>query len=135
MKKYLAAAAAVIFLTGCGQSAENDMQYIKTSVMYDTLTDMYQNPEQYLGKLYHMSGQFYPSESDDGTKIYSVYTEGSDGHGIGLELDWSDYSGLNERDMITVEGKLDKEEFEHDGEKSEFLILRVTSLEKRDKSE
>lgn len=134
MKKQFVFAAAALMLTGCGSTENTDMQYIKTSVMYDTLYDMYQNPDQYMGKKFHMSGELYPSKDDDGETFYSIYTENSSGAGLGLELDWSDYSGLNDRDMITVEGTLDKEEYEHEGEKQEYLILRVTSLEKRDKN-
>ena len=85
MKKTVIIPACVLLLTGCGNSgssAESDMTYIKTSVMYDTLYDMYQNPDQYMGKKFHMSGQLYPSKDDNGDTFYSVYTE----NGLSLNL-------------------------------------------------
>ena len=133
MKKTVILAAAALMLSGCGKNTEeNEMTYVKTSVLYDTLYDMYENPDDYLGKMYHITGQLYPSYDDDNKLFYSVYTESSDGHALGLELDWLDYSGLSDYDTITVEGTLDKATQTHDGEESEYLILRVTSLEKRD---
>ena len=134
MKRILSAAAAAMLLTSCGEqsSISQKMQYIKTSVMYDTLYDMYQNPDNYLGGQYHMVGTLYPSTDDDGNTFYSVYTSDSDGdHGIGLELDWSDYSGLQDHDRITVEGTLDRQKGTYNGEEVEYLILRVSMLEKR----
>lgn len=126
-------AVSAMLLTACGsKNSTDDMQYIKTSVLYDTISDMYDNPDQYLGKKFHMVGTLYPSTEDDGTKLYSIYAEESpNSHGIGLELDWSDYSGLEDYDTVTVEGKLDKDKGMHDGEEVEYLVLRVSMLEKR----
>ena len=126
-------AVSAMLLTACGsKNSTDDMQYIKTSVLYDTISDMYDNPDQYLGKKFHMVGTLYPSTEDDGTKFYSIYAEESpNSHGIGLELDWSDYSGLEDYDTVTVEGKLDKDKGMHDGEEVEYLVLRVSMLEKR----
>ena len=126
-------AVSAMLLTACGsKNSTDDMQYIKTSVLYDTISDMYDNPDQYLGKNFHMVGTLYPSTEDDGTKFYSIYAEESpNSHGIGLELDWSDYSGLEDYDTVTVEGKLDKDKGMHDGEEVEYLVLRVSMLEKR----
>ena len=126
-------AVSAMLLTACGsKNSTDDMQYIKTSVLHDTISDMYDNPDQYLGKNFHMVGTLYPSTEDDGTKFYSIYAEESpNSHGIGLELDWSDYSGLEDYDTVTVEGKLDKDKGVHDGEEVEYLVLRVSMLEKR----
>ena len=130
----IAIAAAGLLLTACGDaSSEQEIQYIKSSVTYDTISAMYNEPESYLNKTYHMVGQFYPStDHDSGEKFYSIYAEESpNSHGIGLELDWSDYSGLEDYDTVTVEGKLDKDKGMHDGEEVEYLVLRVSMLEKR----
>lgn len=137
MKRIAPLLLAAAVLTACGEnstaSISEEMHYIKTSVLYDTITDMYQNPDSYLGGNYHMVGALYPSADDDGNTFYSVYASDSDGdHGIGIELDWNDFSGLSDYDTITVEGKLEKEKGIHEGEEIEFLILRVTSLEKRE---
>lgn len=135
MKKAAILAAAALLLCACGEKSEStqEMQYIKTSVLYDTLTDMYNNPDAYLGNTYHIVGTLYPSKDDDGNPIYSVYAKqpGSD-HGIGLELDWKDFSGLKDYDTITVEGKLDQESGTYQGNQVDYLVLRVTSLEKRE---
>lgn len=79
-------------LCGCGE--ENEMQYIKTSVMYETFYDMYSDPEAYLGKQYHMVGELYVhDDADNDETIYSVYCE-QDGAGLGVELDWDNFDGL-----------------------------------------
>lgn len=126
---------AAMLLTACAESSApepqtSEMQYIKKVELFDTLTDMYNNPDQYLGKQYHMVGTLYPSVEDNET-FYSVYAEGKDGHGIGLELDWKDFSGFEDYETVTVEGKLEKTSGEHDGQQIEYLILRVSKLEKR----
>ena len=133
-EKLLFTASAALLLTACGSGggSEAEMQYIKTSVLYDTLSDMYENPDDYLGKSFHMVGTLYPTE-EDGTKFYSVYAEETPGgHGIGLELDWNDFSGFEDYENVTVEGKLDKETGTHDGNEIQYLVLRVTKIEKRD---
>lgn len=139
MKKcFIAAAASAMLLCACGQTESNEqssaeMTYIKTSVLYDTLMEMYTSPDDYLGKDFHIVGTLFLSVDDDGTKIYSVYgnQQGRE-EGIGLELDWSDFSGLAEHDKIMVEGKLDREKGTYHGEETEYLVLRVTTLEKRE---
>ena len=136
IKKWMPAAAAALLLCACGDkngASQQEMQYIKTSVLYDTLTDMYNNPDAYLGKTYHIVGTLYSSTDDDGKPIYSVYAKqpGSD-HGVGLELDWSDFSGVQVDDKITVEGKLEQESGTYQGNQVDYLVLRVTSLEKRE---
>ena len=133
-KQIILISAATLLLTACGDksSITQEMQYIKTSVMYDTITDMYNDPDRYLGGNYHMVGTLYPSADDDGETFYSIYApDANNDHGIGIELDWSDYSGLKDYDRVTVEGKLDKQKGQHDGQEIEYLILRVTKLEKR----
>ena len=139
--RIIAGAAALLLLTACGKQESADilpeektMTYIKTVSLYDTLTDMYNNPNDYLGKDFHMVGTLYPGTTDDGTKFYSVYTTDAHGdEGIGLELDWSDFSGIEDYDKITVEGKLDKFSAEDEnGESHEYLILRCSSLTKRE---
>lgn len=137
-QKLFAALAAALLLTGCGeknssQSAadDNDMQYIKTSVLYDTLMQMYSAPDDFLGKKFHMVGTLYPSTSD-GESFYSIYAKPSGGgEGIGLELEWDDFSGMQDYDTVTVEGTLKKEKSEHDGNQIEYLVLQVSSIEKR----
>ena len=104
-KTFLTAAAAALLLCACGEKGESssEMQYIKTTVLYDTLSNMYANPDQYLGKTYHMVGTLYISTDDDGTEIRSVYaSQPNSDHGIGLELDWSDFSGVEKNDKIMV---------------------------------
>lgn len=136
-KRLFAVAGSTLLLCACGNAESGDssekMQYIKTSVLYDTLTDMYNEPDNYLGKTFHIVGTLYTSEDDDGTKIYSVYAEqqGSD-EGIGLELDWSDFSGIEVHDKIMVEGTLEREKGTFHGNEMEYLVLRVSTLEKRD---
>ncbi|MCR5306031.1 MAG: hypothetical protein K6E36_05990 [Oscillospiraceae bacterium] len=134
LRKTAAAGCALLLLTACGDpssSISEQMQYIKTSVMYDTIYDMYQNPDSYLGGIYHMVGTLYPGTEGD-EKFYSVYAEDpQSGHGIGIELDWDNYDGISDYDRITVEGKLDKQKSIHEGEETEILILRVSMLEKR----
>ena len=137
MKKKLiiAAAASAMLLYACGEKNESsqEIEYIKTAVLYDTLSDMYANPDQYLGKTYHIVGTLYSSQDDDGTVIYSVYgTQQNSDHGIGLELDWSDFSNVKVNDKIMVEGKLERESGTFHGEKMEYLVLRVSTLEKRE---
>lgn len=108
---YLAVISALL-LTGCGNpgcsESEPEMIYIKSVSLYDTITDMYADPDAYLGKQYHMTGTLYPSTEDNGSKFYSVYAKSSDGsQGIGLELDRDDYSGFADNDKVTVEGTLE----------------------------
>jgi len=133
----IAIAAAGLLLTACGDaSSEQEIQYIKSSVTYDTISAMYNEPESYLNKTYHMVGQFYPStDHDSGEKFYSIYAENSGGHGVGIEMDGSkvSYDGLEDYDTVTVEGKLEKQKMQHDGSEIEVLILRLTSIEKREK--
>ncbi len=129
----LAAMLCGCFLWGCGKN-EDSMQYVKTAVMYETLYDMYSYPDEYVGKQYHMVGELYVhDDTEDGENIYSIYCE-KDGAGLGLELDWSDFTGLEAGDTITVEGRLDRETGSHHGEDVEYLVLRVSLLEKREDS-
>ena len=138
-KRMTTAALAAMLLCACGdkskpeESSAQEMQYIKSMLLYDTICDMYENPDDYLGKTYHMSGTLYPSSDDDGKTIYSIYAKesGSD-EGIGLELDWSDYSGLQSYDPITVEGTLEQDTGTYQGNEVDYLVLRVSSLEKRE---
>lgn len=135
MKKLVLLTAAwmsVFMLTGCNDTpADDEMIYVKTSTMYDTLYNMYSYPEEYLGGMYHMVGELYAYEDEDGgAVIYSVYCE-ENGTGLGLELDWDSFDGIAVGDMITVEGKLEQDTGIHNGETVEFLVLRVTMLEKR----
>lgn len=134
-RKTLSCLCTLTLLTACGDSSSvsDQMQYIKTSVMYDTIYDMYQEPEKYLGGNYHMVGTLYPGTDDDGETFYSIYaTDPDSGHGIGIEMEWDSYEGLSDYDRITVEGRLDKQKSIHDGNEIEILILRVTMLEKRE---
>lgn len=131
----IAAALSCLLLNGCGakeSSAENEMQYIKTSVLYDTIMDMYSNPDNYLGRQFHMVGQLYPSTHGD-EQFYSIYAKPtSGGDGIGLELEWSDFSGLEDFDTITVEGTLEQRTGSDNGSHYGYMVLKVSSLEKRD---
>ena len=137
MKKYILPILAAMLLCGCGGQTESavdadEMHYIKSVSLYDTITDMYNNTDAYIGKQYHMVGTLYPSTDENGT-FYSVYAPDSDGDdGIGIELDWNDYSGLNDYDTITVEGRLEIETGTFDGATVQYLILRVSSIEKRE---
>lgn len=133
----IAAALSCLLLSGCGAKEssadnENEMQYIKTSVLYDTLMNMYTYPDDYLGQKFHMVGQLYPS-TDDGVQFYSIYAKPtSGGEGIGLELEYSDFSGLSDFDTITVEGTLEQRTDQHEGQERKYLVLNVSSLEKRE---
>lgn len=134
-QKGIVCLSAAALLTACGnQSAEQaEMQYIKSSVTYETITDMYADPDAYLGKPYHIVGTLYPSQDDDGETFYSVYASDASGsHGTGLELDWEHDPDIEDFDTITVEGILEKEKGIHDGSEIEYLILRVSMLEKRE---
>ncbi len=139
MKKQAAIILAALLLTACGDSSEvsvsQEMQYIKTSVLYDTITAMYNDPDSYVGGVYHMVGTLYPSTDENGDKFYSVYAAepGDSDHGIGLELDWQDYSGFQDYETVTVEGKLEIADATdaETGEAYQYLILRTTLLEKR----
>ena len=127
---------SALLLNGCGapknDSSETDMIFVKSVSLYDTIVDIYANPDQYLGKSYHMVGTLYPSEEDNGDKFYSIYAKPQGGgDGTGLELDWSDYSGFSDYDKVAVEGTLEKQERVHHGETAEFIVMKVTMLEKR----
>ncbi len=123
----------VLLLSSCGKQDDAEgMIYVKSSMFYTTVTDMYNDPEAYLGKEYHLVGELYTSEDHDtGETIYSVAGE-SNGSTIGLELDYDSFEGLTAGDRITVEGKLEKIQVPHQGEEIEILILRVSLLEKRE---
>lgn len=125
-------------MVACGNSqseeSSQEMQYIKTSVYYETVLDMYQNPDDYVGKQYHLSGTLYETtDSQTGEVIYSVYgTNPADtDSGIGIELKWDDFSAFTANDAITVEGVLDIDTGTYNGEEVQFLVLRVSKLEKR----
>lgn len=125
--KALLCALAALSLCGCGGDSE-EMRYIKTSELYDTITDMYQHPDDYVGQNYHMVGTLYPAKDSAGETFYSIYAEGSDGgEGIGIELSKQDMSGFSDYDTVTVEGKLT---VESDGD-TRYLLLNTTLLEKR----
>ena len=133
---YFAIPLAALLLTACGDSsiAESDsMICIKNSTFYSTVSDMYANPDSYVGKTYHLTGQLHISESDDET-IYSIYRE-ENGSQIGIELDWNDFSGLEHDDTITVEGKLETESGFHHEQTVEYLVLRVTMLKAKSQSD
>lgn len=135
MKRLFLITLTALLLTSCGEasSEESSMRYIKRTVTYDTLSDMYQNPDNYLGDSFHIVGTLYPYYDDDGELFYSVYAEDEHGdEGIGLELDWDNFEGFADYDTVTVEGKLEKTTYTHEGAEQEYLILRVTSLEKRE---
>lgn len=127
----------MLLLSGCGNPGSSDsepeMIYIKSVSLYDTITDMYTDPDAYLGKQYHMVGTLYPSTEDNGSKFYSVYAKSSDGsQGIGLELDWDDYSGFADNDKVTVEGTLEKQMRSLHGVRGDYIVLKVSLLEKRE---
>ena len=144
MGRILPAVLCVSLLGGCkgGESSggtskasvPTEMQYIKTREFYDVVTDMYNNPDNYLGGSYHLVGKLYSVTGDDGTVYYSVTGSSlSDrDESIGIELHGCDCSNLTVGDTITVEGTLATEKGEIDGEQREFLILNVSKLEKRD---
>ncbi|MBR6762027.1 MAG: hypothetical protein IKM30_08365 [Oscillospiraceae bacterium] len=124
---------AGMLLGSCGkQNHSEEMIYVKSSMFYTTVTEMYNDPASYLGKQYHLVGELYVSEdSDTGETIYSVAgTSGSDA--IGLELSYDSFEGFSEGDRITVEGKLEQISVMHHGEEIEILILQVSLLEKRE---
>lgn len=136
--RIIPALAAALILTACGDKNEDsgnpgEMQYIKTSVLYDTIMNIYANPDSHLGKSYHMVGELYPTTTDEGETFYSIYAKGTGGQeGIGIELEWGDYSGFQDHETVTVEGTLEKQPRMHEGKEQEFLILHVTKLEKRE---
>ncbi len=138
-RRWIAAMLCVgSLLTACGEKktdAPKEMQYIKTSVFYATVMDMYQNPDAYLGGQYHFVGELYAStDSENGNVYYSVYGENpaSPGSGIGIELSDCSFDGLEAGDTITVEGTLDSDKGDFEGEEREYLVLRVSSIEKRE---
>ena len=125
---------SAVLLNGCGskqESSEPEMVYVKSVLLYDTITDIYANPDQYLGKSYHMVGTLYPSEEDNGDKFYSIYAKPqTGGEGTGIELDWNDYSGFSDYDKVAVEGTLEKQTRSHHGVRNEYIVLKVSLLEK-----
>ena len=126
---------SVMLLSGCHSpegSSEPEMIYVKTTTLYQTIMDIYEDPDSYLGKSYHMVGTLYPSEEDNGDKFYSIYAKPqTGGEGTGLELDWDDYSGFSDFDKVAVEGTLEKQTRSHHGVRNEYVILKVSMLEKR----
>ena len=109
------------------------MIYVKSVSLYDTITDIYADPDAYLGKQYHMVGTLYPSTDDNGSKFYSIYARSSaTGQGIGLELDRDDYSGFADNDKVTVEGTLEKQMRSQHGVRGDYIVLKVSLLEKRE---
>ncbi len=137
MKKSVFCAVLIsgCLLMGCNESSSvpQEMQYIKTSVFYDTVMDMYNNPDNYLGGKYHMVGELTSVTDDSGATYYSVCGNSPTDRDerIGIELKYDDFSNVSVGDTITVEGTLDTEKAEVEGEEHELLILRVTLLEKR----
>ena len=128
---------SAILLTGCGEPENSDsgaeMTYVKSVSLYDTIVDIYANPDAYLGKSYHMVGTLYPSEEDNGDKFYSIYAKPqSGGEGTGIELDWNDYNGFSDYDKVAVEGKLEKQKRVHHGVRNDYIVLKVSMLQKRD---
>ncbi|MCQ2434062.1 MAG: hypothetical protein MJ062_02350 [Oscillospiraceae bacterium] len=122
-------------LTACGRK-EQEMQYVKTSVFYATVMDMYNYPKDYLGGQYHFVGELYESTDDEsGEVFYSVYGKNptDSDEGIGIQLVDCSFDGLQNGDEITVEGTLDSEKDTVGGEEKEFLVLRVSMIEKREK--
>ena len=127
--------AAVLLLCGCTdpeQNSEPDLIYVKSVSLYDTIVEIYGDPEAYLGKTYHMVGTLYPSEDDNGETFYSIYAEPQGGgDGTGIELDWNDYDGFADFDKVTVEGTLEKQMRVHHGAQNDYIVLKVSLLEKR----
>ena len=127
--------SAVLLLCGCtdgNSSSEDEMIYIKSVSLYDTIVDIYGDPDSYLGKTYHMVGTLYPSEDDNGETFYSIYAEPQGGgDGTGIELDWNDYDGFADFDKVTVEGTLEKQMRVHHGAQNDYIVLKVSLLEKR----
>lgn len=127
----------IMLLSGCGNpgssNSEPEMIYVKSVSLYDTIADIYADPDAYLGKKYHMTGTLYPSAEDNGSTFYSIYAKSSDGgQGIGLELDWADYSGFADNDKVTVEGTLEKQMRSLHGVRGDYIVLKVSLLEKRE---
>ena len=127
----------MLLLNGCSapvsSDSEPEMIYVKSVSLYDTITDIYADPDAYLGKQYHMVGTLYPSTDDNGSKFYSIYARSSvTGQGIGLELDRDDYSGFADNDKVTVEGTLEKQMRSQHGVRGDYIVLKVSLLEKRE---
>ncbi len=127
----------MLLLNGCGapvsSDSEPEMIYVKSVSLYDTITDIYADPDAYLGKQYHMVGTLYPSTDDNGSKFYSIYARSSaTGQGIGLELDRDDYSGFADNEKVTVEGTLEKQMRSQHGVRGDYIVLKVSLLEKRE---
>lgn len=128
----------IMLLSGCGNpgsgnSSEPEMIYVKSVSLYDTITDIYADPDAYLGKKYHMVGTLYPATDDNGSTFYSIYAKSPDGgQGIGLELDWDDFSGFADNDKVTAEGTLEKQMRTQHGVRGDYIVLKVSLLEKRE---
>lgn len=124
-----------LLLCGCtepNKSAESEMIYVKSVSLYDTIAEIYSDPESHVGESYHMVGTLYPSQDDDGETFYSIYAQPQGGgEGTGIELDWNDYSGFSDYDKVTVEGTLEIQQRMHHGEENDFLVMKVSLLEKR----
>ncbi|MBR3449200.1 MAG: hypothetical protein IKH27_15510 [Oscillospiraceae bacterium] len=128
---------SMLMFNGCGNPGSSDsepeMIYVKSVSLYDTISDIYADPDAYLGKQYHMVGTLYPSTDDSGSKFYSIYAKSSGtGPGIGLELDWDDYSGFADNEKVTVEGTLEKQMRSLHGVRGDYIVLKVSLLEKRE---
>ena len=67
----------MLLLNGCGDPGSSDsepeMIYVKSVSLYDTITDIYADPDTYLGKQYHMVGTLYPSTDDSGSNFYLLF--------------------------------------------------------------
>ena len=67
-----------VLLCGCtepNKNAGSEMIYVKSVSLYDTIVEIYGDPEAHVGETYHMVGTLYPSQDDDGETFYSIYAE------------------------------------------------------------
>ena len=110
-------------------TADSDTIVIEDKVFIAMLSDIYANPDNYMGKTITLSGMFDIFNDEQSGKIYySVYrndTAGCCSSGIEVDFDGNSDYKLPEQDQnVTATGVLDS--YEENGQ--EYLVLHLSEL-------